>query len=95
MDATFEKARSILNEVNPDEVDEVKVTELPEGGMHIEVTFHRASSAKSSAQGKWANIAQQLSREAPLTGISGQFLDNTRRFRESFVMKPKSSSDTE
>jgi hypothetical protein len=88
MSTTFEKARSILNEVRPDEVDEVKVTELPEGGMHIEVTFHRASSVQSPGQGKWANIAQRLSREAPLTGMSEQFLDNTRRFRENFVMKP-------
>jgi hypothetical protein len=80
MSTTFEKARSILNEVRPDEVDEVKVTELPEGGMHIEVTFHRALSAQSPGQGKWANIAQRLSREAPLTGMSEEFLNSTRRF---------------
>lgn len=87
MATAFEKAREILNNTLPSDVDEVKVTELPEGGIHIEVTLHR-STAAITGQGKWAQIAQRLSEEAPLTGISEEFLDYTQRFRDSFALKP-------
>jgi hypothetical protein len=86
MSTSFEKAREILNDTLPSDVDEVKLTELPDGGLHIEVIIHRTSAALSG-QGKWAGIAQRLSKEAPLTGMSEEFLDYTRRFRDHFPMK--------
>ena len=87
MTTTFETAREILNNTLPDDVGEVKLTELPDGGMHIEVIIHRTTPALTR-QGKWANIARRLSNEAPLTGMSEEFLDNTRRFRDSVALKP-------
>lgn len=87
MATAFDKAREILNNTVPSDVDEVKVIELPEGGMHIEVTIHRTPAA-ITGQGKWARVAQRLSEEAPLTGMSEEFLNFTRRFRDSFAMKP-------
>ncbi len=87
MATAFETAREILNNTLPSDVDEVKLTELPDGGMHIEVIIHRTTAALTD-QGKWASIAQRLSKEAPLTGMSEEFLDYTRRFRDSFALQP-------
>jgi hypothetical protein len=68
------------------------VTELPEGGIHIEATLHW-STAATTGQSKWAQIAQRLSEEAPLTGISEEFLNYTQRFRDSFALKPLPPDD--
>ena len=87
MATAFEKAREILNNTLPSDVDEVKLTELPDGGMHIEVIVHRTTTARTG-QGKWATIARRLSKEAPLTGMSEELLDYTRRFRDSVALKP-------
>ena len=38
-------------------------------------------------KGKWAKVAEEFSRKAPLLGMSEEFLDLTRRFRKNFALK--------
>ncbi len=78
-----EDALRILRSARPDQVEAV---ELPDGSM--EIHFMPTKPAKVSEKtGKWAKVAEELSREAPLTGIGEEFLKHTKRFRKSLVIK--------
>jgi hypothetical protein len=53
--------------------------------IHIRIESKQVPSEPK--KGKWAKVAEELSREAPLTGIGEEFLKHTKRFRKNFALK--------
>lgn len=45
------------------------------------------ADAQAPSSGKWACVADQLSREGFLTGLSGEFAAVSQDFRESFQLR--------
>jgi hypothetical protein len=52
--------------------------------IHIKFLPEQKSAEK---KGKWARVAEELSREAPLTGIGEEFLKHTKQFRKNLMLK--------
>jgi hypothetical protein len=56
-----------------------------------EMVIHIKTAPKPVApdqkKGKWAKVAEECSTRAPLQGMSEEFLDLTRRFRQDFTLK--------
>ncbi len=81
----LEDTLRLLGQARPEEVE---VIDLPDGSIEI----HYIPSAPEKApmekgKGKWAKVAEELTREAPLTGIGEEFLKHSKHFRKSFVLK--------
>jgi hypothetical protein len=73
----------LLQDARPEQVEAV---ELPDGSM--EIHFIPEQPAKvSGKKGTWAKVAEEFSKKAPLLGMSEEFLDLTRRFRQNFGLK--------
>lgn len=75
----------LLGQARPDQVD---VIDLPDGSIEIHLLPSKPKEAPAEkGKGKWAKVAEELSRSAPLTGIGEEFLKHTKRFRKSFRIK--------
>ena len=58
----------------------------------LEEEVHRARRAAAQPRGRWARLAERLSRESPLEGESEEFLRRAREFRDGFLfVEPKSA----
>lgn len=80
MGTPLEKVKTALDQVRPDEVDTIEVTDLPDGGTRIEIVIHKHHGQKN----KWARFADELHAESPLKGKSTVVADHIREFREGF-----------
>jgi hypothetical protein len=79
----LENVLRLLQQVRPEQVE---VTDLPDGSIEIHFILPKPK-APSAEKGKWAKVAEELSREAPLTGIGEEFLKHAKQFRRSLVLK--------
>lgn len=80
-------------------IDTIKIADFPKKqklaarapnrAMQITILTITKPSApvKDQNKGKWARVAEELSREAPLTGIGDEFLKHTKDFRENFALR--------
>jgi hypothetical protein len=66
--------------------EDIEITHLTDE-MVIHIKTAPKPISPEQKKGKWAKVAEELSREAPLTGIGEEFLKHTKRFRKSFVLK--------
>jgi hypothetical protein len=73
----------LLKQARPDQLE---ATELPDGSYTIHFIPEKPIPTPKE-KGKWARVAEEFSRKAPLLGISEEFLDLTRRFRQNFALK--------
>jgi len=85
MATVLEQAREALNSVQPDDVSEAHLTELPDGGLRIEIVLNKAASAKAGNANKWAQFAEAMHRDSPLRGHSETLCRHSREFRDSWV----------
>lgn len=68
--------------------EQVEVVDLPDGSITIHYLPSKPEeSSARKGKGKWARVAEELSREAPLTGIGEESLRHTKRFRKNVVLK--------
>lgn len=82
--AKLKEALRLLDQARPDQVE---VVDLPDGSINIHYLPLKPEKPVINEKGKWAKVAEELSREAPLTGIGEEFLKHTKRFRKSFALK--------
>ncbi len=80
MATPLEKAKKALDQARPNEGDTIKVTDIPDGGMRIEIVIHK----HKDEQNKWARFADEMHTESPLKGKSTLVTDHIRGFREGF-----------
>lgn len=73
----------VLQKAGEDDIEIIHLSD--EMIIHIRAAPKQAPSEQK--KGKWARVAEELSREAPLTGIGEEFLKHTQRFRKSFAIK--------
>ena len=59
----------------------------------IEAEVRKSKEAASPPAGRWARLADRLSKESPLEGKSEEFLRHAREFREGFVMMEPRDAD--
>ena len=76
-----EEVLRLLKNARPDQLE---ATELPDGSFTIHFIPEKPAPKE---KGKWAKVAEEFSRKAPLLGMSEEFLDLTRRFRQNFALK--------
>jgi hypothetical protein len=58
----------------------------------LEEEVHRARQGTAKPHGRWARLAERLSRESPLEGKSEEFLRQVREFRDGFLfIEPKNA----
>ena len=85
MTTALEQVREALNNAQPGDVSEVHVTELPDGGLRIEVVLHKAAAGKPGKASQWAQFAEAMHRDSPLRGHSETLCRQSREFRDSWV----------
>ncbi len=83
MATKHEEITHALNEAGEDDIEIVHLTD--EMVIHIRTVPKQAPSEQK--KGKWAQVAEEFSNRAPLLGMSEEFLDLTRRFRQNFALK--------
>jgi hypothetical protein len=57
MATVLEKVREALNNAQPGDVSGVKIIELPEGGVRIEVVLNKTVTIKPVSPSRWAMFA--------------------------------------
>jgi hypothetical protein len=73
------------------EVDSLPEEEQRRIARVLEEEVHKARRAAEEPRGRWARLAERLSRESPLEGRSEDFLRQVREFRDGFLFaEPKS-----
>jgi hypothetical protein len=85
MATVLEKVREALNNAQPGDVSDVKVIELPEGGVRIEVVLNKTVTIKPVSPSRWAMFADAMHRESPLRGYSEMLCQYGHEFRDSFT----------
>lgn len=80
----------VLAKAGEDDIEIIHLTDE----MVIHIRTAPIQAPLEQKKGKWALVAEELSREAPLTGIGEEFRKHTQRFRKSFAIKSP-FSDTE
>jgi hypothetical protein len=85
MATVLEKVREALNNAQPGDVSGVKIIELPEGGVRIEVVLNKTVTIKPVSPSRWAMFADAMHRESPLRGYSEMLCQHGREFRDSFT----------
>ena len=71
------------------EVDRLPEEEQRRIARVLEEEVHKARRTPAK-QGRWARLAERLSRESPLEGKSEEFLKQVREFRDGFLfIEPK------
>lgn len=83
MATKHDEITQVLEKADEEDIEIVHLTD--EMIIHIRTVPKQAPSEQK--KGKWAHVAEELSREAPLTGIGEEFLKHTKRFRKSFAIK--------
>jgi len=87
MDMILDKAREVLDKAKQSDVQKATMTELPEGGVRIEIVLSSIDKIRP-VPGKWAAFADALHRENPLRGSSELLCEDSREFRnEMFFTK--------
>jgi hypothetical protein len=82
--AKLKEALRLLGQAPPEQVE---VVDLPDGSINIHYLPSKPDESVTKEKGKWAKAAEELSREAPLTGLGKEFLKHTKRFRKNFALK--------
>ena len=72
------------------EVDRLPEEEQRRIARVLEEEVHKAKRETPAPAGRWARLAERLSRESPLEGKSEEFLKQVREFRDGFLfIEPK------
>jgi hypothetical protein len=66
--------------------EDIEITHLTDE-MVIHIKTAPKPAFPEQKKGKWAKVAEEFSTRAPLQGMSEEFLDLTRRFRQNFTLK--------
>ena len=85
MAIALEQVREVLNNAQPGDVSDIHITELPDGGMRIEVLLHKAATGKTDNTSQWAQFAETMHHSSPLRGLSETLCRHSREFRDSWV----------
>jgi len=89
MATTREEALAILQQAGS---DEVRITYLPDGRIHIEIIPYPANTATTVEKGRWAQVADELARENYLgNGLGDKMRTAIREFRDSFEFRERFS----
>ena len=67
------------------EIDALPEAEQERIARVLTEQVRQARQATPKSQGRWARLAERLSRESPLEGKSEEFLRQVREFREGFA----------
>lgn len=75
-----------------------EVEALPEEAQQriarmLEEEVHKAKQEAPVPAGRWARLAERLSRESPLEGKSEEFLRHVKEFREGFMFREPKATD--
>jgi hypothetical protein len=85
-----------MNKVLKDMLREVEA--LPEEKQQriarvLEEEVQKAKRELPAPAGRWARLAERMSREAPMLGKSEEFLKQVREFRDNFDMRLKPTDE--
>lgn len=83
MATKHEEITHALNEAGEHDIEIVHLTD--ERIIHIRIAPKQGPLEQK--KGRWAHVAEEFSKRAPLLGMSEEFLDLTRRFRQNFALK--------
>jgi hypothetical protein len=84
---TNDRLQNALKQLQHAPLEQVEVIDLPDGGIEIHFMPVKKQNHDKSKKGKWAKVAEELSREAPLTGIGEEFLKHTKGFRKGLILR--------
>ena len=59
----------------------------------LDEQVREAKRRASPPRGRWARLAERLSRESPLEGTSEDFLRQAREFRQGFMLAEPKNAD--
>ena len=82
MASKHDEITDVLQQAGEDDIEIIRRS----GEMVIHIKF-LPKPQPAEKKGKWANVAEEFSTRAPLLGMSEEFLDLTRRFRQNFALK--------
>ena len=83
MASKHDEITHVLQKAGEDDIEIIHLSN--EMVIHIRTAPKQAPLEQK--KGKWAHVAEEFSTRAPLLGMSEEFLDLTRRFRQNFALK--------
>jgi hypothetical protein len=76
----LQKIREALSKALSGEVVELKIIQLSDSGIHIEVILREHPEEEN----KWFRFAEEMHEESPLRGKSDEIERRSREFRDAF-----------